>query len=162
MRRAFGAAAAAATLAVTAVAAQPGPQDVYKGRVKAGLYEVVNEYDLTAVPEVPKEQAKGSEKRRRCMSEQDVARGVQPGKECEVRSYSATDAAAAMVMACKDGTTTELKYSFSAAGFASEARTTGKQQDGKPFTSLFRTQARYLGACPPHQPAPTPSPPAKK
>ena len=32
-------------------------------------------------------------------------------------------------------------------GYGTEMKTTGKQ-DGKPFTSIFRSQAKYLGPCP--------------
>lgn len=142
--------AAAVALAAAAAHAQQAPsgRDLYKGKVREGLYEVKSEADLTGVPGIPKEAMKSTETRQRCLAKADVERGVEPGKDCRIASYRAAEGSAQVVMECKDGTSTDMKYSFSPAGFASEMRTTGKQ-DGKPFVSVFRSQARYLGPCPP-------------
>ena len=139
--------AAAAIAAAAPAAAQPSSRDLYKGKVREGLYEVRRESDLSGVPGIPKEQARASETRQRCLSKEDVARGVEAGKDCRISSYKPAEGSAQVVMECQDGSVTDMKYTFSAAGFSAEQRITGKQ-DGKPFVSVFRSQARYLGPCP--------------
>ncbi len=137
-------------------AAQPATRDIFKGKVREGLYELRNEADLTGVPGMAKADARKSETRQRCFTKQDVERGVEAGKDCQVKSYKPTERAAHLVMQCKDGTATDMKYAFTGTGYESETRTTGKQEDGKPFAAVFRTQAKYLGACPPPQASPAP------
>ena len=153
-------AAAALAAAFSATAQPPSARDLYKGKVREGLYEVRNDSDLTGAPGIPKEAMKGSETRQRCLTKEAVERGIEPGKDCRTRSYRPAEGSAHVVMECKDGTVTDSKFSFSPAGFASETRITGTQE-GKPFVSMFRSQARYLGPCPPTGQAPAPAP-AKK
>ena len=128
----------------------PSPRDIYKGKVREGLYELRNEADLSAVPGLPKEAAKKTEVRQVCLGKADIERGAEPGPDCRVTSYRPGDRAAHVVMECKDGTKTDMKYSFAADGFSSEFRTTGKEA-GKDFTAIYRRQARYVGACPKKQ-----------
>ena len=150
-----------------AVAGDAGAQapantkDLFKGKVREGLYEVKSEADLSGVPGLPKEQqAKRSETRQRCMSKAEIDRGVEAGKDCSVASYKSSANAANIVMNCKDGSTTDMKFTFAADAFTSELKTAGKDE-GKPFVSIFRTNAKYVGACPPQAPAPAPPAPAQ-
>ena len=160
-------AAAALALAFAGHAgAQTTPKDLFKGKVREGLYEVKSEADLTGVPGMAKEAAKPSETKRRCMTRQEIERGVEAGKDCSVTSYKESPGAATIAMKCKDGSATDMKFTFGADTFTSELRTSGKDE-GKPFVSIFRTSAKYVGACPPPvAPAPTtqpvqPAPPKK-
>ena len=161
VRRALLATLAAAALAAAGGAsAQATAKNVFKGKVKEGLYEVRNEADLSGVPGIPKEQVKSSETRKRCMTPQEIERGVEPAKDCKVNSYKEAGSVTTVVMQCQDGAVTEMKFTFAADGFSSEMRTTGKDE-GKPFVSVFRSQAKHLGACPPAGQPPQQAP-AKK
>jgi hypothetical protein len=151
-------AAAAALAAGPAVSAPATSRDLFKGKVKEGLYEMKSEADLSGVPGIPKEAAKNSETRQRCLTRQYIDRGIEAGKDCEVKDYKQSAGGANILMACKDGSSTEMKFVFSGDTFSSETRTTGKDE-GKSFVSLFRSNARHLGPCP--QPKAAPSAPKK-
>ena len=141
-------AAALAWGAAPAAAQAPGqPQDLFKTRVKPGLYEVHNDVDLTGVPGVPAQSAKTSEVKQRCVGAAEIEQGIQAGKDCRVKDYRATAGDARVTMQCADGTSTDMRFAFSESGFESEMTTTGAQ-DGKPFRSVFRSKARLLGPCP--------------
>ena len=128
-------------------AAAAGAQPL-KGRVKEGLYEVVREHEITGIPGIPKEAQKGSERRTHCMKKDDIERAVQPGQGCSVKGVKQSPTKVSIAMACADGTTTDLDMTFNPAGYTTDMRTKG-MQDGKPFTSRFRSTAKFLGACPP-------------
>jgi hypothetical protein len=151
-------AAVAALAAGAGAAAAQTPKDLFKGKVKEGLYEVKSEADLSGVPGIPKEAAKRSETRQRCLTKQDVERGIEAGKDCEVKSYKPSAGGANIVMACKDGSSTDMKFAFGGNTFKSEMRTTGTQE-GKSFVSVFRSEAKYVGPCP--EPKAAPSAPKK-
>lgn len=148
-----GALAAALATPGAAVAQDAATKDLLKGKMREGLYEVKSDVDLSGVPGIPKEAATRSETRQRCLGKKDIERGVEPGKDCKVKSSKGTETGAVVVMECRDGSVTEARFSFAPAGFVSEMRTSGKQ-DGKPFVSVFRSQAKYLGACPAADPPP--------
>ena len=151
------AATSALALAFAADAgAQANPKDLFKGKIREGLYEVKSEADLTGVPGMPKEQARRSESRQRCMAKPEIERGVESGKDCSITSFKDSGSSAHLVMTCKDGATTDMKFTFAADAFTSELRTAGKDE-GKPFVSIFKTSAKYVGPCPP---APAPAAPA--
>lgn len=151
-------AAVAALAAGAGAAAAQTPKDLFKGKVKEGLYEVKSEADLSGVPGIPKEAAKRSETRQRCLTKQDVERGIEAGKDCEVKSYKPSAGGANIVMACKDGSSTDMKFAFGGNTFKSEMRTTGTQE-GKSFVSVFRSEAKHVGPCP--EPKAAPSAPKK-
>lgn len=151
-------AAVAALAAGAGAAAAQTPKDLFKGKVKEGLYEVKSEADLSGVPGIPKEAAKRSETRQRCITKQDVERGIEAGKDCEVKSYKPSAGGANIVMACKDGSSTDMKFAFGGNTFKSEMRTTGTQE-GKSFVSVFRSEAKHVGPCP--EPKAAPSAPKK-
>jgi hypothetical protein len=145
-------AAAALLLAAAPTHAQQSAANVFKGKVVEGLYEVKSEIDLTGVPGVPREQQKSSESRNRCVTRQEIEQGVSAGGDCSVTKYTESAGGARILMACKDGKASDMKFTFSPEGFTSETSTTGKE-DGKPFVSVFRTHARRLGPCPAAAPA---------
>ena len=151
-------AAAAALAAAPAAAAPQSARDLFKGKVKEGLYEVKSEADLSGVPGIPKEAAKRSETKQRCLTKQDVDRGIDGGNDCEVKSYKPAAGGANIVMACKDGSSTDMKFAFGGNTFKSEMRTTGTQE-GKSFVSVFRSEAKHVGPCP--EPKAAPSAPKK-
>ena len=138
-------AAAVLALAVLPVAAQNAPTPL-KGKVKEGLYEMKTEHDLSGVPGVPKEAQKGAETRQVCMTKQDTEKGIQAGKGCAVKSAKESAAGAQVRMECQDGTVTDMTIAVGGSGYTTEMKTTGKQ-DGKAFSSTFRSQAKYLGPC---------------
>ena len=151
--------AAVASLAAGPLAAAPQTsKDLFKGKVKEGLYEVKSEADLSGVPGIPREAAQRSETKQRCLTRKDVDRGIEAGKDCEVKNYTESPGGANLVMACKDGSSTDMKFAFGGNTFTSEMRTTGKQE-GKSFVSVFRSEAKHLGPCP--QPKAAPSAPKK-
>jgi hypothetical protein len=140
-------AALGALAAAPANSAEPSSKDLFKGKVKEGLYEVKSEVDLTGVPGIPKEEARRTETKQRCLTQQDVDRGIEAGRDCEVKSYRQAPGGANLVMACKDGSSTDMKFVFGGGTFTSEMRTTG-MQEGKSFVSVFRSEAKHLGPCP--------------
>jgi hypothetical protein len=149
-------AAVASLAAGTAASAPQTAKDLFKGKVKEGLYEVKSEADLSGVPGIPKEAAKRSETKQRCLTRQDVDRGIEAGRDCEVRNYRESPGGANLVMACKDGSSTDMKFAFGGGTFTSEMRTTGKQE-GKSFVSVFRSEAKHIGPCPTPKAAPSAS-----
>ena len=140
--------AAVASLAAGPAASAPQTsKDLFKGKVKEGLYEVKSEADLSGVPGIPKEAAKRSETKQRCLTRQDIDRGIEAGKDCEVKDYRQSAGGANIVMACKDGSSTDMKFAFGGDTFSSETRTTGTHE-GKSFVSLFRSERPAPGALP--------------
>jgi hypothetical protein len=143
--------AAALAFATTSAFAQakaaPSPKDLFQGKIREGQYEVASEADLTGVPGIAKEAARPSEVKRRCMRKEEVARGVEPGKDCQVKTFKDSGSSAQVVMACKDGSSSDMKFTFGKDSFASDIKTTGVDE-GKPFTSIFKTKATYIGPCP--------------
>jgi hypothetical protein len=119
----------------------------FKGKMKEGLYELKSDHDMSGVPGVPKEHQKGSETKQRCMSKAEIERGINPGKGCKIASSKESGNDASVRMECQDGSVTEMSLTLNPNGYGSEMKATGKQ-DGKSFTSIFRSQARYLGPCP--------------
>lgn len=148
MRRGCALAAAAALLLPAALAqAQQSAANVFKGKVAEGQYEVRSDMDLTGVPGVPPDKQKASETRSRCVTRQEIDNGISAGSDCTVTRYTESPGAARILMACKDGRASDMKYTFSREGFASDTVTTGKE-DGKPFKSIFRSTAKRVGPCP--------------
>jgi hypothetical protein len=144
--------AAAASSFALAQAPAPAPAPgagfaPFKGKLKEGLYEMKSEHDMSGVPGVPKEHHKGAETKQRCMTRAEADRGINAGKGCKIASSKESGNNANVRMECQDGTVTEMALALTPNGYTSEMKTTGKQ-DGKSFTSIFRSQARYLGPCP--------------
>jgi hypothetical protein len=133
--------AVAATLALAApwAGAQQSAAGIFKGKVAEGLYEVKSEIDLTGVPGVPRDKQKSSESRSRCVTRAEIDQGISAGADCSVTKYTEAGSTTRVLMACKDGRSSDMKYTFSKEGFASETTTTGKE-DGKAFVSVFRAR----------------------
>ena len=145
-RRALGIAAAALALAVPQAAAQQSAASLFKGKVAEGLYEVKSEIDLTGVPGVPRDKQKSSESRSRCVTRQEIDNGISAGGDCSITKYTESAGAARILMSCKDGKASDMKYTFAKGAFTSETTTTGRE-GGKVFTSIFRSSARLVGPC---------------
>jgi hypothetical protein len=145
--------AAALLLAASGAGAQPkdanadGAFAPFKGKLKEGLYEIKTDHDMSGVPGIPKEHAKGSETKQRCVSRQELDRGVRAGKDCKIASAKESGNSANVRMECKDGAVTDMKIALTGNGYATEMTTTGKQ-DGKAFNTSIKSQTRYLGPCP--------------
>lgn len=153
---AFGLAAAVAAAQAPAPAPAPGEGFApFKGKVKDGLYEMKTDHDMSGVPGVPKEHQKGSETKQRCVSKEELDRGIRAGRGCKVTSSKDSGNTATIRMECQDGAVTEMNLALNPGGYSTEMKTTGKQ-DGKAFSSTFRSAARYLGPCPQQNPAQAP------
>ena len=153
---AFGLAAAVAAAQAPAPAPVPGEGFApFKGKVKEGLYELKTDHDMSGVPGVPKEHQKGSETKQRCVSQEELDRGIRAGRGCKVASSKESGGTATVRMECQDGTVTDMNLALNSGGYSTELKTTGKQ-DGKAFSSTFRSNARYLGPCPQQNPQPAP------
>lgn len=139
-------AAAVLALAAPRAEAQKSAADVFKDKVAEGLYEVKSDIDLTGVPGVPRDKQKATETRSRCVTRQEIDQGVAAGADCSVTKYSESPGVASIVMVCKDGKSSDMKYTFSPDGFTSEITTTGKEAGAK-FVSVFRSTAKRVGPC---------------
>ena len=151
--------AASVGLAAGPAAAQQSAASIFKGKVAEGLYEVKSEVDLTGVPGVPKDKQKSGESRSRCVTRAEIDQGISAGADCSVTKYTEAGSTTRILMSCKDGRTSDMKYTFSRDGFASETTTNGKE-DGKAFVSVFRSNAKLVGPC--LGPAPGAKAPASK
>jgi hypothetical protein len=105
---------------------------------------------MSGVPGIPKDHAKQSETRQRCMSEAEVAQGaVQSQKGCEQSGFKMSGDTAAFTVTCKQGKETmasNVRLTPTANGFKTEIKTTGTQ-GGQSFTSTMRSESKYLGPC---------------
>ena len=119
----------------------------FKGKLKEGLYEIKTDHDMSGVPGIPKEHAKGSETKQRCVSRQELDRGVRAGRDCRIASARESGNSATVRMECKDGAVTDMKITLTGSGYSTEMATSGKQ-DGKAFSTSIKSQTRYLGPCP--------------
>lgn len=144
-------------LAAPHAEAEKSAADVFKGKVVEGLYEVKTEVDLTGVPGVPRDKQKSGGTRSRCVTSREIETGIVSNGDCSVTKYSESPGAARILMTCKDGNASDMKYTFAPGQFGSDTVTTGKE-DGKAFVSLFRSRARLVGPClgPPSGKAPAP------
>lgn len=143
---ALATAAAAVLLAALDARAQQSGGNVFKGKVAEGQYEVKSDVDLTGVPGVPRDKQKSSESRSRCVTRQEIDNGISAGGDCSITKYTESAGAARILMACKDGKASDMKYTFAPGAFTSETTTTGKE-GGKAFTSIFRSSAKLVGPC---------------
>ena len=139
-------AVAALVLAAPRAEAQQSAANIFKGKVAEGLYEVKSDIDLTGVPGVPRDKQKSSDVRSRCVTRQEIDQGVSAGGDCSITSYTESAGATRILMACKDGRKSDMKYTFAPGVFTSETTTTGKE-DGKAFVSVFRSRAKLVGPC---------------
>ena len=146
--------AAAALAAAPPAWAQQSAVNVFKGKVREGLYEVKSEVDLTRVPGIPRDKQKSTESRNRCVTQKEIDDGIPSDHECSVTKYTETAGGARILMSCKDGKASDMKFTFKPGEFASDTTTTGKD-GGATFVSVFRSTARLVGPCPG-------APPAKK
>lgn len=138
--------AVALATAAPPAGAQQSAANIFKGKVAEGLYEVKSEIDLTGAPGVPRDKQKTTEVRSRCVTTQEIDQGISPGSDCAVTSFTQSAGAARILMTCKDGRKSDMKYTFSPGAFASETTTTGKEA-GAAFVSIFRSNARLIGPC---------------
>ena len=122
-------------------------KDAFKNRLKPGLYEMVIEADLSNTPGVPKDKAKQSDKRQRCITQQDVDKGIENDPNCPTTAYSAAGNQLSMAAACKDGAQLETKMTFNPSGYTAEMKVNAKHE-GKAISQTHRVTTRYLGPCP--------------
>jgi hypothetical protein len=130
--------------------AQKPPADLFKGKLKPGLYEDRVEVDMTGVPGIPKEHAKQSQTTQRCMTPEELNKGLgEDERGCETTGFKMMGDTASFTTTCKKGNETqiaEIKLTTTAQGMKSELKSTMKQ-GGQTSTSTMRSESRYLGPC---------------
>ena len=136
---------AAALALSTAAVAQTSGADIYKGRVKPGLYDLKTETTMKNVPGVPPGKSE-VETKKHCVTAEEVAKGLEIRKECKVKTNNATATAVQMVYEC-DGLPQEFHLKPTAGGHETRVVMNDKGPDGKPFSMTMTSQWKYLGAC---------------
>ena len=162
--RAFAAAIASAALAAGAQQAQPpaaskappaakapavapnAGRDAFKGRLKPGLYEMTVDTDMGNMPGVPKDKVKSTETRRKCITQQDVDKGIEPDPNCPMTAYAQAGNQVSTSSICKDGAALDSKMTFNPNGYLAEMKVSGTIE-GKKVGSAHRMTTKYLGPC---------------
>jgi hypothetical protein len=150
LQRSGAALASALLLAAPLAAAQQPPKDLFKGKVKPGMYEDKVEMDLSGIPGIPREQAKKTTSGQTCVTQADLDKGfMQLEKGCAYTAFKMAGDTAIFTTVCKDGAdsqTNEVRVTPTSSGFNSEVKTSSVQ-GGKPSNSTIKSQSRYLGPC---------------
>lgn len=134
-----------------APAAKPGPapdagRDAFKGKLKPGLYEMTVEADMTGMPGVPKDKALHKETRQKCITQQEVDKGIENDPNCPMTAFAAAGNRISVAARCKDGAALETTMLFSPGGYTAEMKVSG-MHEGKKVASTHRMTTKYLGAC---------------
>jgi hypothetical protein len=133
-------------LGSTGAAAQVPGADIYKGRVKPGLYEMRVETVMKDVEGVPKGQEKSTETKTHCFTEKEIAKGLDMRAECKAKTNKATATTVEMVYDC-NGQDNEFHLKPAGNGFETRLVARDKPPGGKPYSMTMTTQWKYLGAC---------------
>jgi hypothetical protein len=139
--------AALAVFACSAAAQAPDGRNLLKGKVKPGLYENVTHSEMKGVPGVKKGQEKSTETRQRCVTQEELDKGIEFPGNCAIRKRDDTGSSVQLVAECKDGAVHEFRIAATAGGFSSEMKTVGKNPDGSAVSLAMRSESRYLGPC---------------
>jgi hypothetical protein len=142
---------AGAQQAPKAPAAKPAPapeagRDAFKGKLKPGLYEMTVEADMTGMPGIPKDKALQKETRQKCITQQEVDRGIESDPNCPMTAFAAAGNKISMAARCKDGAALETTMLFNPGGYSAEMKVSG-MHEGKKVGSTHKMTTRYLGAC---------------
>jgi hypothetical protein len=141
---------AALALGPAGVSAQQPPKDLFKDKVKPGMYEDKVEIDMTGTPGIPAGQGKQTQTVQRCLTQEEFAKGPAPDQPgCVTSNFKMAGESATFTTVCKQGSetqTVELRLTPTSKGFATEARTT-TSQGGQVYKSTIKSESRYLGPC---------------
>ena len=121
-------------------------KDAFKGKLKPGLYEMIVESDMGNMPGVPKDKAKQSEKRQKCITQQEVDKGIEDDPNCPMTTYAASGNQISTTATCRDGAQLETRLALGATGYTAEMRVSAKHE-GKPISATHKMTTKYIGAC---------------
>lgn len=139
------AACGVAAVSCAVAAQQPDGKNLFKGRVKPGMYEFKTLTEMGGVTS-SKQQEKTTETEKRCVTAAEVDKGVELRKDCKVTTFKEAATSFEVISQCPDGSLQEMRVAITASGFTSEIKAASKQK-GKEHNMLMRSEARYLGAC---------------
>lgn len=146
MRPARALAVAALALFSACAWGEAPPKDIFKGRIKEGLYETRTEIDMSAVPGVAKGAQKQTQTQQRCVTRAEIDKGMSSDKNCPITTHKVAGNVVEFGADCTDGSKTSMRMTFGATGYEAEMKSVGSK-GGKPYQSMIRSQSRYLGAC---------------
>lgn len=140
---------AAASLCGSAIAATPA--ELFKGKVKEGLYEYKIDMEI---PGVPAQYSKQSHTMQHCVTKQDVEQGDfakndrNNKSQCEMQDAKMSGNTATYKMVCKgEGQMTmDTKTTFRDNGFVSDSKMT-MNHGGQVMTTTHHMEGKYLGPC---------------
>ncbi|HUP97049.1 MAG TPA: DUF3617 family protein [Usitatibacter sp.] len=139
------AACGVAAMSCAVAAQQPDGKNLFKGRLKPGMYEFKTLTEMSGVTS-SKQQEKSTETEKRCVTPAEVDKGVELRKDCKVTTFKETGTSFEVISQCPDGSVQEMRVAVTSSGFTSEVKAESKQK-GKEHHMLMRSEARYLGAC---------------
>jgi hypothetical protein len=145
--------AIAGVFALAATSAFAGPFDAFKGRMKAGLYEMKMDMDMSGNPNIPPQYAKQSHTIQHCVTEQDVEKGAfsqgRDGKgqdpKCEIKDMKMSGDSATYSMVCPK-MQADAKMTFISGGYVMDMNMT-MDQGGRPMTVKQHMESRLVGPC---------------
>lgn len=137
---------APATKAPAAPATTTQGKDAFKNRLKPGLYEINVEVDMGNTPGVPKDKARQTDKRQRCITQQEVDHGIEHDPNCPTTAYSSAGNQIRIAALCNDGARLETRMTFGPAGYTAEMKVNATHE-GKPVNQTHRMTTKYLGPC---------------
>jgi hypothetical protein len=138
-----------------AAALAAGPEDYFKGRMKAGMYEYKMQMNLGAIPGMPPGMANRETTTQHCVTDQDIEKGRMGhggnGKmadTCHITNFVTSGNAASYTMTCtQPQMTADNKVTFSGDAFHMDMKMS-MVQNGHTMNMDQHMDARYLGACP--------------
>ncbi|HUL95393.1 MAG TPA: DUF3617 family protein [Usitatibacter sp.] len=140
-----------------ALALAAGPEDYFKGRMKAGMYEYKMTMNMGAVPGMPPGMGMRDVTFSHCVTDKDIengrmGRGGRDGKmpeTCKITNFTTSGNSASYTMTCTDPQmTADNKVTFGGDAFHMDMKMS-MVQNGHPMNMEQHMDAKYLGACPP-------------
>ena len=126
--------------------AQAGVGKKFFEGIPAGLYKQTSTTEMIGMG-LPKEQERSTETKDRCVTKEEIAKGVDMRSDCTIKKQEQNAAGAHIISHCTDGSINEFRLSRSAGGYVSEIKSAGKAPDGKPFSMNMKSEGKYLGPC---------------
>lgn len=147
MKALYVSALCSAFVMASAAAQAPDGKAIFKGRVKPGLYQQVDQNETRGMAGVPKGQEKTTETKQRCITPAEIDQGLEFRNDCKFTKNEQTNSSMYLVAQCPDGSVTEFRLAATANGFTTDFVSKGKNADGSPLVMSLRSEAKYLGAC---------------
>ena len=140
--------AVVATMAMCACEAfaQAGAGKKFFEGVPAGLYKQTSTTEMLGMG-LPKAEERSTETKDRCVTKEEIAKGVDMRSDCTIKKHEQNAAGAHIVAHCTDGSINEFRLSRSSSGYVTEIKSVGKAPDGKPMSMSMKSEGKYLGPC---------------